>query len=158
MKKRIGWFLVVVITLSLLVAAVPQVPTTAASIPGQRPLNFVWSYPGNWQANIYTGITKMTMAFDKNVVNDAVWWSPNRYCFSLKTGSTYVPITVYRVKDTVDFSKRQYIYIKPNVRLKPYTTYVVTISPNLTAKNGVSQLGSTTGWTSKKVYFKTGRY
>ncbi len=66
-------------------------------------------------------------------------------------GTTHISINVTRIKDTVDFSKRNNIYVKPKKGLRSLSWYKIVIYPNLTAKNG-EILGKTV-----TIRFKTGR-
>ena len=121
-----------------------------ADQPGQKPLNFVRSSPRNGATGVSTSLKTALLVFDKNVVNDAVWEN-NRKQVTMWRGTTKIGIRVIRIKDTVDFSKRINIYVKPNNKLRSLTNYKIVISPNLTAKNG-QKLGETV-----TIKFKTAR-
>lgn len=87
---------------------------------------------------------KFTFQFDKNVVSQ-IYWLQNVDCFQLKDDAgEEVEITVTKIDDTVDSSKRQFIYVEPTELLKPGTTYTFYVSPELVAKNGSSTLGMST--------------
>lgn len=111
--------------------------------PGQKPLNFVRSIPANGATGVSTNIKSIKLIFDKNVVNDSVW-ANNRKQIKMWAGIQKVPVAsqVTRIKDTVDFSQRTNIFIKPNKALLPFTRYTIAIYPDLTAKNG-KKLGKT---------------
>lgn len=121
-----------------------------AQQPGQNPLNFVSSSPTNGTTGVSPNLKTILLVFDKNVVNDSVWVN-NRQQIKLWRGTTPVGINVNRINDTVDFSKRNNIYVKPKKGLLSLTNYKIVISPNLTAKNG-EKLGKTV-----TLRFKTGR-
>ena len=80
--------------------------------PGQKPLNFVRSFPRNGATGVSPNLKTALLVFDKNVVNDAVWTN-NRKLIKMWRGTVRIGINVTRVKDTVDFSKRKNIYVKP---------------------------------------------
>lgn len=121
-----------------------------AQQPGQKPLNFVSSSPKNGATGVSPDLKTILLVFDKNVVNDSVW-ANNRKQIKLFRGSVQVSINVTRIKDTVDFSKRNNIYVKPVKSLRALTWYKIVIYPDLTAKNG-EKLGKTI-----TIRFKTGR-
>jgi len=121
-----------------------------AQQPGQKPLNFVSSYPRNGATGVSPDLKTARLVFDKNVVNDAVWTN-NRQQIKMWRGTTQISINVTRIKDTVDFSKRNNIYVKPKKGLRSLSWYKIVIYPNLTAKNG-EKLGKTV-----TIRFKTGR-
>lgn len=116
---------------------------------GSRPLNFVRSIPARGSRNVSPGIRVITLFFDKNVVNDAVWTN-NRNQIRMFRGSTRVPIRVTRIRDTVDFSQRRKIFVRPVNRLRSNTRYTIVIRPNLRSKAG-ERLGRTV-----TVSFRTG--
>lgn len=116
----------------------------------QKPLNFVRSVPANGAADVSTRLSTILLVFDKNVVNNSVWTN-NKRQIKLFRGTTRVAANVTRVPDTVDFSKRGNIYLKPKGHLLPLTKYHVVISPRLTSKAGET-LGRTV-----TVTFTTGR-
>ncbi len=111
--------------------------------PGQKPLNFVRSIPAKGATSVSTRLKSIKLIFDKNVVNDLVW-ANNRKQIKLWAGSQKVPVAniVTRIKDTVNFSERNNIYLKPTRNLLPFTKYTIAIYPDLTAKNG-EKLGKT---------------
>lgn len=117
---------------------------------GSKPLNFVSSTPKSGAIGVSPDLKTILLVFDKNVVNDAVWTN-NRQQIKMWRGSTQISINVTRIKDTVDFTKRQNIYVKPVKSLRSSTWYKIVIYPDLTAKNG-EQLEKTV-----TVSFKTGR-
>jgi len=117
---------------------------------GQKPLNFVSSSPRNGATGVSPNLKTALLVFDKNVVNDTVW-ANNRQQIKMWRGTTQIGINVTRIKDTVDFSKRNNIYIKPKKGLLSLTNYKIVIYPDLTAKNG-EKLGKTV-----TIRFKTGR-
>lgn len=117
--------------------------------PGQKPLNLVRSFPRNGATRVSPDLKTILLVFDKNVVNDEVWTN-NRRQIKLWRGSTRVGINVVRVKDTVNFAKRQNIYVKPIKGLRSLTNYRLIVYPDLTAKNG-EELGKTV-----TIRFRTG--
>lgn len=114
-----------------------------------KPLNFVFSVPANGATGVSPDIEEITLAFDKNVVNDAVW-DNNRKQIRLFRGTTRVSIRVTRVPDTVDFELRGRIFVSPVRPLRPLTNYRIVILPELTSKAG-EELGETV-----TVRFRTG--
>ncbi len=88
-------------------------------------------------------IPQFTLEFDKNVVY-MINWENNRSCFHLYENDSEVAINVTKIDDTVDFTKRHYIYVQPIEPLLPGTDYSLYIAPELIAKNGNSTLGGTT--------------
>lgn len=82
--------------------------------------------------------------FDKNVVNSLVWEN-NSKCFSLLSADgAELPLRVTKVDDSIDFTQKQIIFVKPDQPLQPGTVYYLKISPALKAKNGIT-LGATRG-------------
>ena len=114
-----------------------------------RPLHFVRSVPASGSTNVSRAIKTITLFFDKNVVNDAVW-ANNRTKIRMFRGSTRVAITVTRIRDTVDFSQRRKIFVHPVNRLRANTRYTIVIGRNLRSKAG-DTLGRTV-----RVSFTTG--
>lgn len=128
-------------------------------VPGHKPLNFVGiTLDDGSNVQNATDVPlkpKFRLEFDKNVVN-IVFWERNRRCFNLfDGGNNAVPINVTKVDDTVDFSQRQYIFVEPINPLLPGTSYHLTVSGELMAKNGNSTLGGTTGGKGISISFRT---
>ncbi len=101
---------------------------------GQRPLKFLRSIPSSGAKNVSLKPI-IHLFFDKNVVNDSVWQN-NRRQFELFRGTISVPITVTRIKDTVDFNRRNEIFVKPVNSLRTSTTYTLVIKKDLRSKAG----------------------
>lgn len=99
------------------------------------PLHFVSSTPRNGATNVSTSLRTITLRFDKNVVNDAVW-AHNKTQIRMFRGSTRIAITVTRIPDTVDFSQRRNIFVHPVAALQPFTAYRVVILPGMESKAG----------------------
>ncbi|MBP1762341.1 MAG: hypothetical protein H6Q64_1883 [Firmicutes bacterium] len=118
--------------------------------PGQKPLNLVRSVPRNGAIRVSPDLKTILLVFDKNVVNDSVW-ANNRRQIKLWRGSNRIGINVVRIKDTVNFAKRQNIYVKQIKPLRSLSNYRLVVDPDLTAKNGQT-LGKTV-----TIRFKTGR-
>ena len=116
---------------------------------GARPLNFVRSVPASGSTNISRSIRTITLFFDKNVVNNAVWTN-NRNQIRMFRGSTRVAIRVTRIPDTVDITRRREIFVHPVNRLRANTRYTIVIGPNVRSKAG-DTLGRTV-----RVTFTTG--
>lgn len=114
-----------------------------------RPLHFVRSVPARGSTNVSPSIRTITLFFDKNVVNDAVWVN-NRSQIRMFRGTTRVAIRVTRIRDTVDFSQRRKIFVHPVNRLRANTKYTIVIGRNLQSKAG-DTLGTTV-----RVSFTTG--
>jgi len=127
--------------------------------PGLKPLSFVsCTLEDGSKIDSEQGITlqpKFNLKFDKNVVNMLIW-ERNRNCFSLSTdNNVQVPITVSKIDDTVDFNRRQEIFVQPVNALEQGKTYHIKVSPDLLAKNGNSTLGGTTNGEGITISFKT---
>lgn len=100
---------------------------------GNAPLNLVSSIPADGSSGVSTNPT-IKLTFDRGVVRDH--WDTNQNCFSLKSQSgKSVPITVYRAANYLDESEKEKIYVTADVSLTSGTTYILTISGNLTANN-----------------------
>lgn len=115
-------------------------------IPGEKPLHVVdvtWDGKGKKGLTVIPIKPTITVEFDKNVVSDAVWEN-NRKSITFFSSKKNIPIYVTRIRDTVDFSMRNKIFIQPVNPLSPGTVYTLKISPNLKSKAGVT-LGSSTG-------------
>lgn len=125
---------------------------------GRKPLNFLSAtYNGiNLKGAASVPLTpKITMEFDKNIVNADVW-NINKNCFSLYSDKNEkVQINVTKIDDTVDFNQRQNVFIEPVQPLKPGTSYTLKVSGDLKAKNGNSTLAGTTGGAGVSITFKT---
>ncbi|MNB74353.1 hypothetical protein D3C75_209830 [compost metagenome] len=128
--------------------------------PGAKPLNFVSATLVNGGTSIIDAADiplrpKIRIAFDKNVVNSAVW-GINRECFLLlDSGKNPVPAEVTKVDDSIDFSQRQIVFVEPLEDLKPGTGYSLKVKPELLAKNGISTLGGTTSGRGITLLFTT---
>lgn len=98
---------------------------------------------------------KITMRFDKNVVS-LIYWERNKRCFHLydENGQEH-ELILSKIDDTVDFSKRQYIWVEPAEPLAPGTCYQLYVAPDLLAKNGGSTLAMTTNNQGVTINFKT---
>ncbi|SFH10143.1 hypothetical protein SAMN05660649_03866 [Desulfotomaculum arcticum] len=98
---------------------------------------------------------KITMHFDKNVVY-LLYWERNKRCFHLyDENGTELALNLTKIDDTVDFSKRQYIWVEPVEALAPGTNYKLYVAPDLLAKNGGSTLAMTTNNQGVTINFKT---
>ncbi|MBY9081475.1 hypothetical protein KIH86_12250 [Paenibacillus sp. HN-1] len=128
--------------------------------PGAKPLNFVSATLVNGGTSIIDAADvplrpKIRIAFDKNVVNSAVW-GINRECFLLlDSGKNPVPAEVTKVDDSIDFSQRQIVFVEPLEDLKPGVGYSLKVKPELLAKNGISTLGGTTSGRGITLLFTT---
>ncbi|ABI69757.1 hypothetical protein Swol_2468 [Syntrophomonas wolfei subsp. wolfei str. Goettingen G311] len=97
-----------------------------------------------------TRLKEIKLVFDKNVVNDLVW-SNNRKQIRMFKGSERIAIRVRRIPDTLDFSKRRNIYVRPVNALAPNTKYTIVLLADLTSKAG-EKLGK-----SVVISFTTGK-
>ena len=98
---------------------------------------------------------KITMHFDKNVVY-LIYWERNKRCFHLyDENGKELALNLSKIDDTVDFSKRQYIWVEPKEALSPGTGYKLYVAPDLLAKNGGSTLAMTTNNQGVTINFKT---
>lgn len=128
--------------------------------PGKKPLKFVDITLKDSGAEVdgasdISTSPELKLEFDKNVVNMLVWEN-NRKCFSLSTkGGENIPINVTKIDDTVSFTDRHYIFVKPVEPLEPGITYTLKIAPELLAKNQNSTLGGTTDGQGVTIAFKT---
>jgi hypothetical protein len=122
--------------------------SNSPGIPGHKPLHLI-SITNEDGKRLQDGDNislkpKFNIEFDKNVVN-ILFWEKNRRCFTLlDQENKSIPINVTKIDDTVDFSKRQMIFVEPIATLQSGTIYYLKISPELMAKNGNSTLGGTT--------------
>nr|WP_236614553.1 Ig-like domain-containing protein [Sporomusa ovata] len=133
--------------------------SSSPGIAGQKPLGFVSiSLEGGGEVSNAVNVPtqpKFNIVFDKNVVNSTIW-DNNRQCFGLiSADNKNIPVVVSKIDDTVDFNHRQNIYVQPVNPLSPGTSYTLTISPDLQAKNGKSTLAGTTGGQGITISFKT---
>ena len=98
---------------------------------------------------------KITMRFDKNVVY-LIYWERNKRCFHLydEDGRKH-ELILSKIDETVDFSKRQYIWVEPAEPLAPGTRYTLYVAPDLLAKNGGSTLAMTTNNQGLRINFRT---
>lgn len=127
--------------------------------PGKKPLSFIsiTLVDGGKVQGVADLPTepKFKLEFDKNVVNSTIW-PINRNCFSLVSqDKKSIPINVTKIDDTIDFTQRQNIFVQPVSALSPGTSYYLTISQDLKAKNGYSTLGGTTSGKGITISFKT---
>ncbi|TEB05923.1 hypothetical protein Psch_02965 [Pelotomaculum schinkii] len=98
---------------------------------------------------------KITMHFDKNVVY-LIYWERNKRCFHLyDENGNEKALNLSKIDDTVDFSKRQYIWVEPATALSPGTNYKLYVAPDLLAKNGGSTLSMSTNNRGVTIEFKT---
>ncbi len=98
---------------------------------------------------------KITMHFDKNVVY-LIYWERNKRCFHLyDEDGREQELILSKIDDTVDFSKRQYIWVEPAEPLAPGTSYTLYVAPELLAKNGGSTLSMTTNNQGVTINFRT---
>ncbi len=98
---------------------------------------------------------KITMQFDKNVVY-LIYWERNKRCFHLyDENGKEKALNLSKIDDTVDFSKRQYIWVEPATALSPGTNYKLYVAPDLLAKNGGSTLSMSTNNRGVTIEFKT---
>lgn len=82
--------------------------------------------------------TKIVLEFNKNVVNMSVA-EKNKNCFSLTDESgRQVNLSVSMGDDQIDPSIKRIITVIPSTSLQKGTKYQLTVSGELTAKNGVS--------------------
>lgn len=125
--------------------------------PGKKPLHFISINEDSREVRGSSNIPvkpKLTLRFDKNVVNSAVWEN-NVKSFSLVSQrNENVPLKVTKIEDTVDFSLRQYIFIEPVNPLTPGTTYTLSISPGLMSLAGET-LGQSSSGRAVTVTFRT---
>lgn len=141
--------LIITLLLNFVVVFAQGEQSSSPGTPGQKPLNLSSVTLENGSGiDVAGGITtkpKFKVTFDKNVVN-MLYWENNAKCFSIVSASNQVvPVNVTKIDDTVDFNQRQNIFVQPSVELSPGTSYVLKISPQLTAKNGIKLGGSTSG-------------
>ncbi|MDD3652596.1 MAG: Ig-like domain-containing protein [Desulfotomaculaceae bacterium] len=118
---------------------------TEPGILGEKPLHVVditWDGKGTKGLTVIPKKPTLTVEFNKNVVSDAVWEN-NRKSISRNKKT---PIYVTRIKDNVDFSMRNKIFIQPVNFLTPGTVYTLKISPNFKSKAGVTLAGNIDGY------------
>ncbi|PKM76820.1 MAG: hypothetical protein CVU90_10360 [Firmicutes bacterium HGW-Firmicutes-15] len=139
-KKSRLLSIVVLAVLGCLLMALPVLAAGDGSGGGQGvPLGLDSSIPSDGQKDVpLTGDIKLT--FNKNVIFLGIR-DANKTCFSLiASDGSKVPIEVIMADDqtTEGFEKRRDISIRPVQKLQPGTAYVVKVSPQLQAKNGMS--------------------
>ncbi len=131
----------------------------SGNAPGVKPLALVSAALGDGTSIIGAESIplqpKITMHFDKNVVH-LIYWERNKRCFHLydETGRESA-LKISKIDDTVDFSKRQYIWVEPAEPLLPGTGYKLYVAPELLAKNGESTLAMSTNNQGVTINFKT---
>ena len=112
--------------------------TTAGAVDGAgkaEPLALSASSVADGAANVAAD-TSIKLDFTKNVVNLQVK-DNNMTCFSVTdSGGNQVPIVVSMGDDQVDREVRNTIYVSPATAWPAGETLTLTISGNLTAKNG----------------------
>ena len=121
-----------------LLAALLLLCTTAGAVDGAgkaEPLALSASGVADGAANVAAD-TSIKLDFTKNVVNLQVK-DNNMTCFSVTdSGGNQVPIVVSMGDDQVDREVRNTIYVSPVTAWPAGETLTLTISGNLTAKNG----------------------
>lgn len=121
-----------------LLAALLLLCTTAGAVDGAgkaEPLALSASSVADGAANVAAD-TSIKLDFTKNVVNLQVK-DNNMTCFSVTdSGGNQVPIVVSMGDDQVDREVRNTIYVSPATAWPAGETLTLTISGNLTAKNG----------------------
>lgn len=173
MKKNIYFYCRIclyVLLLSILISAISSTrafaegtgagsQSNSPGTPGQKPLSLVSAtlVGGGTGVNGAQSVPlnlQIEFTFDKNVVNSVIWEN-NSKCFTMNDSQgKNIPIIVSKIDDTVDPSKKQMIFVKPVSNLLPGARYTIKVSPNLTAKNGVT-LGESADGKSITVAFKT---
>lgn len=122
-------FYVTIMTLIILASSV--------GYAGDNPLTILSSVPLDHSTNVELG-TDITVEFSNNVVNMSVK-DTNMSAFSLKDGNgNDVDFEVIMADDQIDREKRAFITIHPVSPLSERTEYILTISGDLTSKNGNS--------------------
>lgn len=134
--------ILVTVLLGCLLASLPVLAenTGDGSGGGQDiPLDMVSSSPADGQEDIPIN-GDITVSFNKNVIYLLIR-DANKTCFSLLTADgTKVPVDIIMADDQTPegFEQRRDVIIRPLHELKPGTAYIVKISPELQAKNGMS--------------------
>ncbi|HAU31989.1 MAG TPA: hypothetical protein DCW46_06985 [Desulfotomaculum sp.] len=106
---------------------------------GVAPLNLVGSYLTTTGESIEGSVTvpkdhEIELVFDRGVVRDH--WDNNQQCITMRVeNGPYVSINVTRAANYLDDTEKRSIYLSPVNSLTSGTTYVITISANLTANN-----------------------
>lgn len=102
-----------------------------------EPLSLVASTIANGGENVSLK-PEIKLTFSKNIVNMKVV-DNNKNCFSLATADGIaVPFTLHLADDQIEFEKRNDAVIIPNSELNQGTTYIISISPTLQSKSGVT--------------------
>lgn len=110
---------------------------------GARIFPWAWFHPNRLTGKKMYLTGDIQLHFNKNVIYLLIRES-NKKCFSLSAkDGTKVPIEVIMADDQTPegFEKRRDISVRPLEKLEPGTAYVLKVSPDLQAKNGMS-LGS----------------
>lgn len=129
-KKGICLIIAVLMILGVLASA-----TFIFAEGGNNPLFINESIPADGASNISTD-TEIKINFSKNVVNLSVK-DTNLKCFTMKDNEgNNIPINVVMADDQIERDKRNDIILVPVNGLEEEKEYTITISSNLTAKNG----------------------
>ncbi len=118
-------------------------------IPGQKPLSIISATLED--GRVLQGSTEIPtmpavkLRFDKNVVNDSVWENNKKSISLISEKNESIPLHVTRIEDTVDFSQRMNIFVRPVNPLVPGVSYKLKISPVLESKAGEALGGTTSG-------------
>lgn len=99
-----------------------------------QPLALLTSTPADGARNVARD-TEIKLSFNKNVVNMSVQ-ANNRKCFTITQGQNNVAFNVVMADDQVQPEGKRDIILVPKSSLLPGTSYKVTISSGLQAKNG----------------------
>lgn len=137
-KSRILVVAVLVLIASLLMIMPVLAGESDGTGGGQDiPLGLASSTPADGQ----TGVAlqpEIKLTFNKNVINLAIR-DANKNCFALvSSAGSKVAIEVIMADDQIYPEEKRNVSLKPLQALKPATTYIVKISPQLQAKNGTS--------------------
>lgn len=107
-----------------------------------QPLALLTSTPVNGAQNVARD-TEINLSFNKNVVNMSVA-ANNRKCFTITQGQNSVAFDVVMADDQVQPEGKRDIILVPRSSLLPGTSYKVTVSSGLLAKNGSTMVQDVT--------------
>ena len=144
MKKFRGTTLFLSFMLIFFLAAAGAVSSFAAGGDGSGSgggssvaLAMVSSTPSDGASGIST-TPVISCRFSHNVAEASVSASNLSHLSLKKADGTPIDIRTYVADVQIEFDKRQYLYAKPSSALEPGTTYILTLSPGIQAKNGMT--------------------
>lgn len=115
------------------------------------PFEIQASYPANGAAGVSQNPGDMWIRFTHNVADPSVSQHNASLVYLVSEDGSTVSAKSWCFDAQINFDQRQYIYITPQERLKPQTTYTIVVSAGIVARNGIHQTSST-----ERISFTTG--